>query len=89
MMGMWMHKPTLIAGRGADGDRVVLRHAQAVGRVSATPAVPGTQGWQWATLTCPAFNGRADSQADALDALRQVIQARWPDDVAEVPLAGG
>lgn len=85
---MWTHKLTVIGGQTQEGDYTVLRAGQAVGRILPTPFIAHSQGWEWATLTLPSDNGRADSQQDALDALRAAVRARWPDSPVKLPMAG-
>lgn len=84
---MWTRRPTLIGGQTAPDDVTVLRHDQAVGRVTRSVAIQGAAPYAWMTWTYPADNGRAQSLDDALDQLRAAIRGRWPDDVPRVPLA--
>lgn len=84
---MWTRRPTLIGGQTAPDDVTVLRHAQAVGRVTRSVAIRGAAPYAWMTWTYPADSGRAQSLDEALDQLRAAIRGRWPDDVARVALA--
>ena len=85
---MWTRKLTVIAGQTQEGDYTVFRTGQAVGRILPTPFIAHSQGWEWATLTLPSHNGRADTLQEALDALRAAVRARWPDSLVKVPMAG-
>lgn len=84
---MWKRKPTIIGGQTADGDFLILRDRQVVGRVSPAHLIEGAQPYIWATYTYPPAHGRADSLIDAEEAVRWFVRSHWPDSVMHVPLA--
>jgi len=85
---MWTRKRTVIGGQSNEGDWLVLRHQQTVGRLHPAPPIPGVQPWVWSTFTYPCANGRCDTMSEALEAIREAVRARWPDELETVPLSG-
>lgn len=86
---MWTRKRTVIGGKTAEDDWTILRNTQAVGRIHRAPDIPGLLPIQWSTFTYPGDRGRADTLDQGLTDLRTAIRARWPDDVARLPMMGG
>ena len=81
---MWTRKRTFIDGEcNADGDWLVLRHGQEVGRVYpvAAGSILGAH-YFWCIWTDPTDSGKAETLGAALEAVRGAIRARWPDGVA-------
>ncbi|MDD7969932.1 hypothetical protein [Roseinatronobacter alkalisoli] len=84
---MWRRKLTVIAGETREGDYIILRDRQVVGRIYPAHLIPDASPYVWATYTYPATEGRADSLDDAAEAVRAHIRTRWLDSVPAVPLA--
>ncbi|WP_333826844.1 hypothetical protein [Pararhodobacter sp.] len=83
---MWKRKPTGLGGAGADGDFLILRGDQVVGRVLPAHFIPGTRSYIWSAFSYPAAHGRAESLDEAAEAVRAYIRSKWPDSVMSVPL---
>lgn len=84
---MWKRKPTAIADETAPGDYLILRDRQVVGRVVPAHRIDGAVPYIWTALTFPAGHGRAASLAEAEEAVRAFVRARWPYNEMHVALA--
>lgn len=85
---MWRRRKNVIGGAAQEGDFLILRGRQVVGRVLPAHFIPDASPYIWATYTYAAKHGRADSLVEASEAVRNYIRSHWPDSVASVPLAG-
>jgi hypothetical protein len=81
---MWTRRRTLIGGRFADGDFVIMRNGQEVGRVHPSPAT-GVDPYTWYTWTYPCTQGHARDLEDALHHAREAIRSLWADETPVVP----
>lgn len=74
---MWTRKLTLIGGKTALDDWLILCQGEACGRVYLTlsPVTAQRTIWAWAAWSYPGGNGRCDTLDEACDLVRAKIIA--------------